>query len=197
MIRGRDARRTEHPVDPQFLDRWSPRAMSGEGITDADLRTLLTAAGWAPSAYNAQPWRMLYAHRGSAAWPGFFDLLVDGNKLWVQNAAALVLFVSKRINDVTGKASVTHSFDTGAAWGYFALQAHLLGYAAHGMQGFDYERARHELRIPDTFHVEAMVAVGRPAAKESLPAKLQERERPSVRRPLSETACEGAWSLPF
>jgi len=196
MVRGRDVRQAEYPVDPLFLDRWSPRAMSGQGIADEELRTLLAAASWAPSSYNAQPWRMLYAHRETPSWPRFFDLLVEGNKLWAANAAALVLFVSKRINDATGKPSMTHSFDTGAAWGYFALQAHLRGYAAHGMQGFDYVRARQELAIPELFNVEAMAAVGLPASKESLPAKLQEREHPNTRRLLADTVCEGVWSLP-
>ncbi len=196
MIRGRDVRTTEHPVDAVFLDRWSPRSMSGEDIPQADLDTLLTAASWAPSSYNAQPWRMLYARRSAPSWPLFFDLLIEGNKAWARNAAALVLFVSRRINDVTGLESVTHSFDTGAAWGFLALQAHMNGYAAHGMQGFDYERARRELRIPEGFRVEAMVAVGRPAAKELLPERLQAREHPSVRRKLAETVCEGIWSLP-
>jgi nitroreductase len=196
MIKGRDVRKAEYPIDPLFLDRWSPRAMSGEGIPEPELRTLLAAASWAPSSYNAQPWRMLYAHRATPAWPKFFDLLVEGNRVWAQNAAALILFVSKRVNDATGKPSVTHSFDTGTAWGYFALQAHMRGYAAHGMQGFDYARARQDLGIPELFHVEAMAAVGRPAAKGSLPAHLQEREHPSSRRRLSETVCEGVWSLP-
>jgi len=120
VIRGREVRRAEYPVDPVFLDRWSARAMSGESIADGELRTLLSAAAWAPSSHNAQPWRMLYAHRESPSWGAFFDLLSEGNKRWVQNAAALVLFVSKRTNEVTGAASRTHSFDTGAAWGYFA-----------------------------------------------------------------------------
>ena len=48
------------------------------------------------------------------------------------------------------------------------------------MEGFDYERARKELRIPDEFQVEAMAAVGRPGAKEVLPEKLQARESPDL-----------------
>ena len=35
------------------------------------------------------------------------------------------------------------------------------------MQGFDYDRARKELRIPEEFQVEAMAVVGRPGPKES------------------------------
>jgi len=196
MIRGRDIRQPEYPVDPLFLDRWSPRSMSGEEIPENELLTLLAAASWAPSSYNAQPWRFLFGRRATPAWPLFLDLLVEGNKAWARQAAALVLFVSKRINDVTGAPSVTHSFDTGAAWAIFALQAHLRGYAAHGMQGFDYARAQRDLKIPEEFRVEAMAAVGRPAAKELLPPRLEARESPSGRRKLSEIACEGVWSLP-
>jgi hypothetical protein len=56
----------------------------------------------------------------------------------------------------------------------------------HGMEGFDYERARAELRIPDEFQVEAMAAVGRPGAKQMLSEKLPKRESPNDRRKLTE-----------
>jgi hypothetical protein len=59
------------------------------------------------------------------------------------------------------------------------------------MEGFDYDRARKELRIPDDFQVEAMAAVGRPGPKELLPEKLQARESPNDRRKLSDSIFEG------
>jgi len=194
--KGREHRRAEHSIFPEFLDRWSPRAMTGEEISREELMVLFEAARWAPSSYNAQPWRMLYALRSSPEWSTFFELLLEGNKAWARNASALVLFVSKKINDRTGQPSITHSFDAGAAWGYFALQGSMQEYAVHGMQGFDYARAQRDLGIPEEFRVEAMIAVGRPAPRESLPAALQAREAPSDRRKLSETVCEGRWSLP-
>lgn len=193
--KGRENRRADYPIAPEFLDRWSPRAMTGEEISREDLMVLFEAARWAPSSYNAQPWRMLYALRSSTHWSKFFELLLEGNRAWAHNAAALVLFVSKKINDRTGQPSITHSFDAGAAWGYFALQGSMLGYVVHGMQGFDYARAHRELEIPEAFRVEAMIAVGRPAPRESLPPGLQAREAPSDRRKLSETVCEGSWTL--
>jgi len=61
------------------------------------------------------------------------------------------------------------------------------------MEGFDYERARKELRIPDEFRVEAMAAVGKPGPKEVLPEKLQARESPNDRRKVSESIFEGAF----
>jgi nitroreductase len=121
----------------------------------------------------------------------FLDLLVEGNKSWAKNAAALVLFISRKTFDHDSEPSRTHSYDTGAAWENFALQGWRQGLVVHGMEGFDYERARVELRIPDEFQVEAMAAVGKPGPKELLPEKLRERESPNDRRKVSESISEG------
>jgi nitroreductase len=191
LIRGSEKRKADHPIDSLFLDRWSPRAMSGEEIRLEELNVLFEAARWAPSSYNNQPWRILFARRGTEHWPLFFDLLVDVNKTWAKEAAALVVFVSKTTFDSNGEPSITHSFDTGAAWENLALQAALKGLVVHCMQGFDYERARSALKIPDAFRVEAMVAIGKPGKKEDLPENLQQRETPNARRKLFETVFEG------
>ena len=195
MMKGSEERPADHPIDALFLDRWSPRAMSGDPIADDELMVLFEAARWAPSSFNNQPWRILYARRGSDHWPTFLGLLVDANKVWASKAAALLVFVSKTTFDHNGKPARTHSFDAGAAWENLALQASLRGLVAHGMQGFDYERARTELGIPDEYRVEAMVAVGRPGPREALPEKLQAVESPNERRPLAKTVCEGPFRL--
>jgi nitroreductase len=195
MIQGSERRKPEREVDELFLDRWSPRAMSGEEISEEELMTLFEAARWAPSSYNNQPWRILYARRGTGHWPVFLGLLVEGNRAWAKDAAALLLFVSKETFDFNGQPYPTHSFDTGAAWENLALQATLGGLVAHGMQGFDYERARAELNIPAGFRVEAMAAVGRPGDPAALPERLREREAPSDRKPLSEITCEGPFNF--
>ncbi len=103
----------------------------------------------------------------------------------------LVVFISRKTFDYNDEPSVTHSYDTGAAWENFALQGFQQGLVLHGMEGFDYERTGKELRIPDEFQVEAMAAVGRHRAKELLPEKLQARESPNDRRKLSESVFEG------
>jgi nitroreductase len=195
MMKGSEKRHADHPIDALFLDRWSPRAMSGDPIADDELMVLFEAARWAPSSFNNQPWRILYARRGSDHWPTFLGLLVDANKVWASKAAALLVFVSKTTFDHNGKPARTHSFDAGAAWENLALQASLRGLVAHGMQGFDYERARTELGIPDEYRVEAMVAVGRRGPREALPEKLQAVESPNERRPLAKTVCEGPFRL--
>ena len=191
MQKGSEVRKADHPVEELFVDRWSPRAMSGEEIAEEDLMTLFEAARWAPSSFNNQPWRILYARRGTAHWQTFLDLLVAGNQAWAKDAAALLLFVSKETFDYNGKPYPTHSYDTGAAWENLALQGWLKGYVVHGMQGFDYERARSALDIPEGFRVEAMAAVGKPGDLTQLPEAQRARETPSGRKPLAETVCEG------
>ena len=119
---------------------------------------------------QCQQWRALYARRSTQHWPVFFELLVEANKSWAKNAAALVVFVSRKTFDHGGEPSRTHSYDTGAAWQNFALQGWRQGLVVHGMEGFDYERARAQLCIPDEFQVEAMAAVGKSGPKEDLPS---------------------------
>lgn len=187
----RKYRKAQYAVGPLFINRWSPRAMSGEEIGPDIVMALFEAARWAPSSFNNQPWRFIFARRGGEHWDLFFDLLTAQNKVWAGKAAVLVVVASKKTFDHNGKPARTHSFDTGAAWQNLALQGTAMGLVVHGMQGFDYDAARERLGIPEDHQVEAMIAVGRPGRKEDLPPELQEREFPSSRKGLEETVFEG------
>ncbi|SCZ52367.1 nitroreductase family protein [Thiohalomonas denitrificans] len=190
-----DVRHPDYPIDPIFRDRWSPRAMSGDPVERSELMLLFEAARWAPSSYNNQPWRFVYALRDSVGWERLFGLLVEFNQSWASGAGALVLIASKQTFD-NGKAAVTHALDAGAAWENFALQGSLNGLVVHGMEGFDYQRARTELGVPDDHDVLAMAAIGRPGRVEELPEPLREREVPSDRKPVSEWAFESRFGGP-
>jgi nitroreductase len=193
-----NSRTADHPIDALFLERWSPRAFTGEPIAERDLFTLFEAARWAPSSYNSQPWRFLYARRDTEHWPQFVSLLNAFNQSWASNAAALVILVSKTTMLPTGSdkevPSRTHAMDAGAAWGYLALQAARLGWAAHGMAGFDVERTAVELGVPADHRVEAAIAIGRPGPKSLLSEALAAREQPSGRLPLSRLVSEGRFA---
>lgn len=190
-------RTADHEIDPLFLERWSPRAFTTDEIPEAALFAILEAARWAPSSYNSQPWRFVYARRGTPHWEALLGLLNEFNQSWAKAASALVIIVSKPTLALPGKAeeipSHSHSFDSGAAWAHLALQATRLGYQAHGMVGFDIARAASELNVPAGYRVEAAVAIGTPGDKSLLPDALQAREAPSQRNPLSASAFEGAF----
>lgn len=186
-------RKTQYKIEDLILKRWSPRAMSGQPIKHEEFMRLIEAARWAPSSYNGQPWRFIYAHRDTPAWEKLFNLMIPFNQSWTKQAAVLVVLVSLKNFEFNGKPSRTHSFDAGAAWENLALQAWSMGLVAHGMEGFDYEKAQKELNIPDDCEVQMMFAIGKPGHKEDLPKELQEREEPSDRKPAQELIFEGQW----
>lgn len=187
----------DHPIEPVFLDRWSPRAFTGEPIGEADLLTILEAGRWAPSSYNSQPWRFLWARRDTPHWDAFLDLLVPFNRGWAKDAAALMILVSNSLMRPPGAPadvpSHSHSLDAGAASANIALQALKMGWHTHGMVGFDIERAFTLLRVPSGHRVEAAYAIGRRGDPSALPDMLREREHPNERRPLNELAFEGGF----
>lgn len=189
------SRQAESSADPLFMERWSPRSFSTEMIGDADLMRMFEAARWAPSAFNSQPWRFIYARRGDGAWDGFLGCLVERNQIWARHASALVLLASRTTllppGQTTEVPSPSHSFDTGAAWAAFALQGTLTGWSTHAMGGFDKEKARAVAKVPEDYCIEAMVAVGKRGDRTALPEPLQALEAPNGRKPIDEIAIPG------
>lgn len=184
-------RQADFPIDPLFLDRWSPRAFDGSDVPGADLEAMFEAARWAPSAFNSQPWHFLYARRGDSNWAQFLSLLIPWNQSWAHTASVLVYIVSDSLpftDKKTGEPapSTTHAFDAGAAWVSLALQATRMGYHAHGMSGIEYERARAELGLPERYQLNAACVIGRIGDLAQLDEKLQAREHPSGRKPQAE-----------
>ena len=190
-------RSSDRDVAPMFLDRWSPRAFAESQIEDQALMSFFEAARWAPSSMNAQPWRFVYVKRGERGWLPFLNTLSNTNKSWAAKAAALIAFVSKQTLEFGDKvvASPTHSFDTGAAWMSFALQASLAGWHTHGMAGFDGERLRGVLAVPETFAIDAVAAIGKIGDGADLPENLRAREVPSDRKSLADLVFSGSFGV--
>ena len=195
MSKTLNGRTADHDIHDQFLNRWSPRAFTGEPLSDATLMQLFEAARWAPSAFNLQPWRFVYARRDSEHWERLYSILIEYNRMWVSTASALAFIISDRFRRKEGEApipSYSHSFDTGAAWGFLALQAHHMGLAAHGMTGFDPDLAYADLGVPESdYRIEAAIAIGRPTDPSVLPEMFRAREVPSSRNPVGGFVFEG------
>ena len=173
-------RTTTTAIQPQFLQRMSPRAFVPEALSTAQIEQLVDAARWAPSASNKQPWHFAYALRGDANWEAFSQIPNEFNRRWCLNAGALIVLVSD-----TEASPGKHSFDAGCAWGYLALQAHAMG-------GFSADEARKVLGLPAHLVPEIVIAVGQRADASTLPDDLREREVPTDRKPLAEVLSAGA-----
>jgi nitroreductase len=168
--------------------RWSPRAFSSRDVSPEDLKTILEAARWSASSYNEQPWRFLVARKSDpAGYEKMLQLLVPFNQAWAKTAPVLIIMAAKRTFSHNNTENYYGLHDAGAALAQLFLQATALGLHAHGMAGFDRDRARIELGIPDDYELGAAVALGYLGSPEQLNEQHRQSElAPRQRKPLSE-----------
>ena len=188
-----------YPVHELISSRWSPVAFSARSVEPDKIRTLLEAARWAPSSFNEQPWRFIVILRDSKAeFEQLLNCLVPGNLEWAQNAPLLMLSIAKLRFTRDGKPN-RHAFhDVGLAVGNLILQATALGLSVHQMAGFDVERARQILGVPDGYEPIGAIAVGYAATAEMLPERLRKRQQsPRTRKSLDEITFDGRWGHVF
>ncbi len=191
MSEVKNARAAEAPVDPLFIERWSPRAFSSEPIPEETLRPLFEAARWAPSCFGEQPWLFLYAST-AADLDLFRTLLVDGNRVWADRAPVLAFAFARLRFARNDKANRWAQFDTGAAWMSLALQARKLGLYTHGMGGIHADKVYDALEVPrQDYEVMCGIAIGRIGDPSALPEDLKAIEKPNARKPLAQVAMRG------
>jgi nitroreductase len=167
--------------------------MSGEPLTQAELNRLLEAARWAPSSFNHQPWRFVYALGGTPAWHSFFELLVPFNQLWCKDGGALIVVCAKTV-DAQGNPNPLATFDAGAAAMSIALQASAMGLVFHALGGVEYAKIPEAISLPADHSVCCMLVAGRPGPVSNLPDFLQPREAPSDRNPIESFAFEATFA---
>ena len=176
-------------LDPIFLQRWSPRSFSSEPVSDDELAAVFEAARWAPSWMNNQPWYYVYA-TGGADKDAILSVIMDRNRDWAQHAPVVGLMIAK--TELQGLMGSSRDFDAGQAAMAMQLQATELGLSMHLLGGMDVDAA-HELvgLDPEVGRVVCGFVLGRRGPLEQLHEKLQEREMPSPRKPVSDFAFEG------
>ncbi|MGD9727168.1 MAG: nitroreductase family protein [Nitrospiraceae bacterium] len=188
---------TIYPIHDLLRRRWSPRAFSERPVEPEKLLSLFEAARWAPSSNNEQPWSFVMATKeDEASYRRLFECLKEGNKKWAFRAPVLALSVARLDFEDDGRLN-RHAFhDTGMAVFSLVIQATALGLIVHKMAGYDVEKARKDLKIPEGHDPVAMMAIGYPGDLEQLPDYLRERElKPRERKHMSELVFEGTWGL--
>jgi nitroreductase len=184
-------RKADYEVDSIFLNRWSPRSFLTKKVSDEILLSVFEAARWAPSGSNLQPWRFILA-RTQEEREQFYEFINEGNREWCEKAPVLTLVFSHKLTP-KGTHNRSHTFDAGTAWGYLALQASQLGLITHAMGGFDPEKAREILQIPEDYELHAVIAIGYRGEANTLSEAQQQREKPSVRKSINEFMFNGKY----
>lgn len=177
----------ESGVVDLILKRWSPRSYADTAVPSADLRKIFTAAAWAASSYNEQPWRFFVGKKGDATYAKILDSLVEFNQSWAKSAPVLIVSAAKKTFSHTGDVNNFGLHDTGAASANLSLQATQLGLHTHGMAGLDKDKARANLGVPEGFEVGAAWALGYLGDPELVPEFLRAQETaPRTRKRLEE-----------
>lgn len=177
-------------VHELIADRWSPRAFSDKPVPTEDLQKLFTAASWAASSANEQPWRFLFGRKGDVTFTKIIDSMVEANQGWAKHVPILLLSVGKKTFS-PGPYGGAHNpyalHDTGAASACLSLEATALGLHTHGIGGFDHEKARAHFNIPSDFEIGACWAIGYLGDPDMLPEGLKQRElAPRSRKSISD-----------
>jgi nitroreductase len=190
---------TDAQVHDLIRHRWSPRAFSSQDVSNEDLSAVLEAARWAASSYNEQPWRFFVARKSDPeAFKRFLDVLVPANQAWASSAPVLIIMAAKKKFTHNGADNYYALHDAGQALAHLMLQAIDVGLHAHAMAGFDHEKARKEIGIPDEYAIGAAVALGYLGNADQLPEQVRKAELAKrQRKPLSEIAFGSHWGEPL
>lgn len=186
---------TAHPIHDLLRRRWSPRAFSERPVEAEKLASLFEAARWAPSSFNAQPWRFFVATKDDpAAFARLLACLRPQNVRWAQRAPVLSISVAQ-LDFAGDRGPNRHALhDVGLATENLVIQAVALGLVAHQMAGFLPDKARATLGIPEGYEAVTALAVGYPGDPEDLPPEIKTREhQPRERNPLSAFVFSDAW----
>ncbi|MEI7480836.1 MAG: nitroreductase family protein [Elusimicrobiota bacterium] len=139
--------------------RRSYRAFGPVEITDGIILELATAAQLTASCFNNQPWKFVFV-RSKESLAKVHQCLSKNND-WVKNASLIIAAFARKENDCVIKEREYFLFDMGMAVSTMQLRATELGLVAHPIAGFDNEKVRLALGIPDGNLVIALINVGK------------------------------------
>lgn len=183
-------------METLLLQRWSPRTFAEKPVPDSVLQSIFTAASWAASSYNEQPWRFVVGRKGDETWQKIYDALMPLNQGWAIAAPVLYSTAAKKTFSHNNAPNPVAVHDVGAASANASLQATALGLHTHGMAGFDRNKLRTALKLPDDFDPVACWALGYLGDPDALADNYKEMElQPRQRKALNEVVFRN-WNEP-
>ena len=167
--------------------RYSPYGFDASKIELAKLMPAFEAMGWAPSAYNNQPWRLILAERDTPGFEGILEHAVPANQYWMQHASIIGATCYKTTLDYKEKPDPTAAFAAGQSVGNLLMTLTEMGIDAHQAGGFDYDGLAQHIHLPDNHAIGAMIAIGRAGkGPETSPELVEKNDVERIRKPVSD-----------
>ncbi|RLF13512.1 MAG: nitroreductase family protein [Thermoprotei archaeon] len=153
--------------------RRSIRRFRDEDIPEEDLKKILEAAIWAPSAGNLQPWEFIVVKNEETKRRLAMAAL---GQMWMTTAPVIIVVCANLEKSAwrygTRGRELYAIQDTAAAIENMLLAAHALGYGSCWVGAFDEDEVRRILNIPEGVRPVALIPIGRPAERPSPPSRI-------------------------
>ncbi|ACL70344.1 nitroreductase family protein [Halothermothrix orenii] len=174
-------------VSTAIENRRAYRSLDKVDITDDLINQLGRAASLAPSCFNKQPWRYVFVYN-KRQLKTLHTSLPDGNA-WAKDGSLIIAVVSSKDMDCVVSGREYFLFDVGLSCANLILRATELNLVAHPIAGYDEDKVKKILNIPDEKTVITLIIIGkhRKGDNPNLTDNQKERElkRP-VRLPLEK-----------
>ncbi|MBT3273032.1 MAG: nitroreductase family protein [Spirochaetales bacterium] len=169
------------------------RALDGRKIPADSIDRIITAATYAPSCANMQPWRFL-AVSDEPLLTSVKGAVSERN-YWVNPAPFIVVVCTKLDYDCERPEGRDYAyFDTGMAVSNMMLQGVKEGLHTHPIAGFEPSAMKEVLGIPDDVIALAVVVFGYPGDPSTLNEKhLTGENSDRIRKPIGETVVRDKW----
>lgn len=188
--------KTDYPIMEEIANRWSPRAFDDRPVAEEVLFRLFEAARWSASSMNEQPWRFIYAFKGTQAHDKITETLMEGNKTWAKAAPVLMITLVKTHIERNGAPNGAAKHDLGLAMGNLSIQATHEDIGLHQMGGFSASKATALFNVPEGYEPVTAIALGYFGDPDQLPDGLRDRELSErKRRSVSEFAYKGTFHV--
>ncbi len=146
-------------VKQAIQTRRAYRSLDPVEITEELIRDLAESARLAPSCFNNQPWRFVFA-QDPEVLKKLHGAMSRGNQ-WVQAASMIIAVFSREDLDCRTKGRNYYLFDTGMATAFLILTATEMGLVAHPIAGFNEQAVKEILGIPEDMKLITVVNVGK------------------------------------
>ena len=135
------------------------RALGPVEITDGILAELGTAAQLTASCFNNQPSKFVFVRSPEAL--AKMHACLSAHNDWIKKASLIIAAFARKENDCVVKEREYYLFDLGMAVSAIQRRATELGLVAHPIAGFDNEKVRLALGIPEGNMVITLINVGK------------------------------------
>lgn len=150
-------------VKTAIRQRRAYRSLEPVPINEELVKDLAESAQLTCSCFNNQPWRFVFIYEPFML-KKLFGALAKGNE-WCQFASMIIAVLSKKELDCQIKGRDYYLFDTGMATAFIILRATELGLIAHPIAGYNEEKVKEILMIPQDMTVITLIIVGKHSDK--------------------------------